>query len=205
MQKRESLIDITRTVHPGMVIYPNNPGVAFERTQEAGEGKNALTRMTLGTHTGTHIDAPRHVDVNGKGAASAFSLDQLCGPAEVLDISQADSVILAKDLPETHAERVLLKTKNSTGDPEVFDPDFVALDESAATEVVKRGIKLIGLDALSIKKKGVRDKTHNILLDAGVIILEGVWLADAPLGSYELLCLPLKVDLDGAPVRAVLR
>ena len=199
------MIDITRTVHPNMVIYPNNPGVTFEQTQEAGDGKNALTRMTLGTHTGTHIDAPRHVDVKGKGAAAAFDLDQLCGPVEVVDAAAGERVITVRDIPATAGERVILKTRNSAGDLDVFDPDFVALDESAAEEVVRRGIKLIGLDALSIKKRGVRDQTHEILLEAGVAILEGVWLASVDPGEYELLCLPLKVDLDGAPARAVLR
>ena len=197
------LIDITMPIHPGMVIYPKNPEVSFKLTQEASASTNALTRMTLGTHTGTHIDAPRHVDVNGAGAAQ-ISLDVMVGPAEIVDVSQVESVITAHDLPATSQERILLKTKNSAGDVEKFYPDFVALDESAATEVVKRGIKLIGLDALSIKKKGVRDKTHNILLDAGVIILEGIWLAGVAAGEYELLCLPMKVDLDGAPARVVL-
>lgn len=198
------LIDISIPIHPKMVIYPNNPGVAFEHVSEVSEGANAITRMTLGTHTGTHLDAPRHVDVSARGV-SAYSLEQLNGSAEVVDLTRLESVITAADLPPTQAERVILKTRNSTGDMNLFDENFVALDESAAEEIVKRGVRLIGLDALSIKKRGVRDRVHQILLSARVAILEGVWLADVAEGEYELLCLPLAVDLDGAPVRAVLR
>lgn len=198
------LIDISMPIYPGMVIYPNNPGVVFEQVSEASETTNAITRMTLGTHTGTHLDAPRHVDVKAPGVG-AYSLEQLNGPAEVVDLTRLESVITAADLPATKAERIILKTRNSMGDINSFDESFVALDESAAEEVVKRGIRLIGLDALSIKKRGVRDRVHQILLSARVAILEGLWLAHVDAGEYELLCLPLAMDLDGAPARAVLR
>lgn len=187
-----------------MVIYPNNPGVEFVSVSEASETSNAITRVQLGTHTGTHLDAPRHVDVKARGV-SAFSLEQLVGPVQVVDLTSVESVITAQDLPATSEERLILKTRNSAGSVDVFDEQFVALDESAAEEVVRRGIRLIGLDALSIKKRGVRDRVHQILLSANVAILEGIWLAGVEAGAYELLCLPLHVDLDGAPARAVLR
>lgn len=198
------VIDISMLISPGMVIYPNNPRVAFEQVSEVSEATNAITQVTLGTHTGTHLDAPRHVDVNAPGI-SAYSLEQLVGPAEVLDLTRVASVITAADLPATKRARVLLKTRNSQGDLRVLAENFVALDESAAEEVVRRGIRLIGLDALSIKKRGVRDRVHQILLSARVAILEGLWLAHVDAGEYELLCLPLAVDLDGAPARAALR
>lgn len=199
------LIDITRPIHPKMAIYPGNPAIEFTRVQEAGDGRSALTKITLGSHTGTHIDAPSHIDPNGAGT-DQYSLDQLIGKAEVIDLTNIADVIMAADLPVTTASRILIKTRNSSGDLDIFNPGFVALDESAAAELVKRGIQLIGLDAPSIKKKGVKNRVHEIFLSAGVIILEGLWLADVPAGTYELLCLPLSVvNLDGAPVRAVLR
>lgn len=199
------LIDITRPIHPKMAIYPGNPAVEFTRVQEARDGQSALTKITIGSHTGTHIDAPSHIDPAGKGT-DHYALDQLIGASEVIDLTAISDVITASDLPPTSSDRVLIKTRNSSGDPNSFDPNFVALDESAAGELVKRGIKLVGLDALSIKKKGVKDRVHEILLSASVIILEGLWLSHVEPGSYELLCLPLSVvNLDGAPVRAVLR
>ncbi len=198
------LIDITKPIHPGMAIYPGNPEVIFEQTSEATNVSSALTKIRLGSHTGTHIDAPSHVRKGAVGV-DAYSLDQFIGQAQVVDLSHVESVISAGDLSTTQVSRVLIRTRNSQDDVNVFNSDFVALDESAAEELVTRGVKLIGIDAPSIKKKGVKDRTHEILLDAGIIILEGLWMPDTKAGMYELLCLPLAVNLDGAPVRALLR
>jgi arylformamidase len=197
------LRDISRPVHPAMAIYPNNPGVTFEPVSQAGLNSSALTKITLGSHTGTHIDASAHMDPAGQGTAT-YSLEAMNGPAEVIDLTSANQVILKADLPATSQKRIIIKTSNSQGDVDVFDPHFVALSEAAAAELVRRKIKLVGIDAPSVKKKGVKDQVHSIFLDAGVLILEGLWLANVPAGSYTLLCLPLHVDLDGAPVRAAL-
>jgi arylformamidase len=199
------VIDITRRIHAGMAIYPGNPGVTIRQIQKAGDGVSALSEISLGSHTGTHIDAPSHI-VEGAAGVDGYDLELMMGPAEVVDLSRVESVIGAADLVATTTSRVLIKTKNSTADPDIFTPDFVALDESAAKELVRRGVKLIGIDGWSIKKKGVKDKVHQILLDAGVVIVEGLWLKDVKGGEYELLCLPLSLgNIDGAPVRAVLR
>lgn len=187
-----------------MAVYPNNPGVEFELVQEAGIGTNALSRVTLGSHTGTHIDAPRHIHQGGTGAL-VYSLEQMNGPCEVVDLTDLGSVIRAADLNNLSNKRVLFKTRNSNRDQNIFYEDFVALDDSAADILVKRGLQLVGLDALSIRKRGMKNHVHEKLIDAGIIILEGLWLADVVAGSYDLLCLPLKSDLDGAPTRAVLR
>lgn len=198
------IVDITRPVHPGMAVYPNNPGVRFELVQRAGGGKNALTRVTLGSHTGTHIDAPSHIR-EGERGVSAYSLEQLCGSAEVVDVVHIQSVITAADVPPTQATRVLFRTRNSAGDPDVFDGNFVALEDSAAEELVRRGVRLVGLDALSIRRRGTVNRVHETLIEAGIVVLEGLWLAGVAAGRYELFCLPIRWDLDGAPVRAVLR
>ncbi len=198
-------IDITRPIHPNMAIYPNNPAVNFELVQEAiPQEKNALSKVTLGTHTGTHIDSPRHIHPEGSGS-DAYSLDQLCGPCEVIDLSSLQSVISAKDIPQCASHRLIFKTKNSSENPDVFQNDFVALDDSAAEEAVKRGVRVVGLDALSIRKRGTKNHVHETLLNAGIVIIEGLWLANISAGSYELFCLPIKWDLDGAAARVVLR
>lgn len=198
------LLDITRPIRPGMAIYPGNPAVAFEQAQQATTTSSSLTKITLGSHTGTHLDAPSHIDPQGKGTGM-YDLNQLCGPCDVIDVRAATRVILAADLPATSAPRVLIKTANSDGDIDKFIPDFVALADTAAQELISRGIKLVGIDAWSIKKKGVRDKVHKLLLNAGIAVVEGLWLNGVQPGQYELYCLPLKVDLDGAPVRAALK
>lgn len=198
------LIDITKPIYPGMAIYPGNPLVNFENVSQTSATSSVLTSITLGSHTGTHIDAPSHIK-SGAAGVEIYSLEQFIGEAQVIDLSQIESLISASDLPDTQAPRVLIRTRNSKGNIDEFDPAFVALDESAAEELVKRAVKLVGIDAPSIKKKGVKDRTHEVLLDAGVIILEGLWIPEVAAGTYELLCLPLPVkNLDGAPVRAVL-
>ncbi|MEK7557284.1 MAG: cyclase family protein, partial [Patescibacteria group bacterium] len=135
---------------------------------------------------------------------AAYPLEQLVGEAEVIEVPAAE-VITAADWPMTMRERVLVKTRNSQTPSGQFDPTFVALDESAAIELVRRGVVLIGVDGPSVKKRRLQNRVHGILLEAGVVVLEGLRLADVSPGMYELLCLPLPVDLDGAPVRAVLR
>lgn len=197
------LIDISRPIHAGMAIYPNNPDVSLDVIQEAGTGKSGLTKISFGSHTGTHIDTPLHIKPNTNGAEQ-YDLDIFVGDAEVVEVS-ADTVITVADLPMTTSSRVLFKTVNSQKDIDEFSPDFVALDESAAQELIHRGVKLIGIDALSIKKKGVQDKVHQLFLDAGVVIVEGLWLAYAAPGHYELMCLPLPIaHIDGVPARAAL-
>ncbi|MBI1833229.1 MAG: cyclase family protein [Candidatus Andersenbacteria bacterium] len=185
-----------------MAIYPGNPAVVLEEAATASNTSSALTRITLGSHTGTHIDGLSHITKGAAGTGS-YALEPFIGEAQVIAVDA--ETITAAILPKTAVERVLIKTKNSAVDINTFDPDFVALDESAAQELVNRGIKLIGIDGPSIKKKGVRDRTHAILLDAGIVIIESLWLNTVEIGSYELICLPLAVDLDGAPARVVLR
>ena len=199
------LIDITRPIHPGMAIYPNNPAVTFDRVQAATNGASTLTHLSLGSHTGTHIDAPSHITEGALGV-DTYSLDTLVGVCEVVDVSSVDSVITAADIPVTKEQRLLFKTKNSLGNVDTFDPTFVALDDSAAEELLRRGVTLVGIDGPSIKKKGVKDNVHRLLLEAGVVIVESLWLPEVVAGRYELVCLPLAVvGVDGAPVRAVVR
>ncbi len=199
------LIDISRPIHTGMVIYPNNPSFSLRSIQKAVGGASALSEITIGSHTGTHIDALSHIDPMGSGV-DAYTLDQLVGPCDVIEIAHDVSVIHEVDLSPTTTPRVLIKTRNSLRNPNEFDPDFVALADDAAEALMRRGVRLVGIDALSIKKKGVKDRVHEIFLRAGVCILEGLYLADARVGLYELMCLPLPISgIDGVPARAILR
>lgn len=198
------LIDISRPIHIGMAVYPNNPGVEFENIQRASAEKSGLTRISFGSHTGTHIDALSHIDPNGSGIES-FTLDQYIGDVEVMDIPAGISVITAQHISNTSARRIIFKTANSSVPIDEFRPDFVALDESAAEELVRRNVVLVGIDALSIKKKGVHDRVHEILLRANIVIVEGLYLPQVEPGMYRLLCLPLAIsNRDGVPARAVL-
>ncbi|MEO6077779.1 MAG: cyclase family protein [Candidatus Andersenbacteria bacterium] len=198
------LIDISRPIRSNMVVYPNNPGVRITRVQEAGENQNALSEITLGSHTGTHIDAPCHIHPGDTGI-ERFALDTFMGPVIVVEIAPDVQVIKKADIPDKDFTRIIFKTSNSSKNIDEFHDGFVALDDSAASELVARGVVLVGLDALSIKKRGVKDNVHQILLDAKIIIVEGLWLAEVVPGTYNLACLPLNIPhIDGVPARAVL-
>ncbi|MDA1168937.1 MAG: cyclase family protein [bacterium] len=197
-------IDISRPIHRDMAIYPENPSVRIDVVRDASATTSALSTISFGSHTGTHIDTSLHIDVSGTGAES-YSLDQYIGDADVIEIDSAVANISADVIPETTAKRVLLKTKNSYGDIDVFDPDFAALMEDGAEELIRRGVRLVGIDGPSIKKKGVSDRVHELFLRNNIVVVEGLWLQKAIPGTYQLLCLPLLINhTDGVPVRAVL-
>jgi arylformamidase len=202
-----TLTDISVPIRERMPIYDRNPGVRLERALSIPRGDTAnVSRLELGVHTGTHLDAPLHFFEGGADAA-AIPLEPLVGEAYVADGTalhgpiDADS-IRSCDIPEG-AERVLLKTPNGRlWERDEFTRDFIRLNGSGARLVVDRGIRLIGLEYLSIGD----EEAHRVLLDAGVVALEGLDLRDVTPGWYELLCLPLRVPgSDGAPARAVLR
>ena len=203
-----TLHDVSIPIRPGMVIYHDNPGVDVELDSAIADGATAnVSRVTMGAHTGSHIDGPSHF-YDGRAGADSLPLEAMIGPATVVEldgIGQApvDAAALeGAELPGG-VERLLLKTPNSRlWDRDEFTRDFVRLDGSGAEWVLDRGLKLIGIDYLSI---GDPD-AHLALLGAGVVALEGLDLRDIEPGDYELLCLPLRLmDTDGAPARVVLR
>lgn len=204
------IIDISVLIQPGMIVYPGDPDVYLERVKAIAEGASAnVSRLDFGVHTGTHIDAPGHF-IDGARGAETLALDALIGPAVVVDATNAKDHIDATALDAlgvpTGTERVIFKTPNSSlWDREAFSTEFIALTGDAAEALVERGVRLVGIDYLSIGPKGNGVATHVALLEAGVVILEGLDLRRVEPGAYELACLPLKiVGSDGAPCRAVL-
>jgi arylformamidase len=203
-------IDVSVPLAPGLATYPGNPEFELHAIKRiAAGGSSNVSRLVLGTHTGTHVDAPRHFFDEG-AAVDALPLDLLIGRARVLQISRRGG-ITREDLAGAGLRedlRVLLKTANSglwSGQP--FREDFTHLTESGARYLVEQGVKVVGIDYLSIeqfKKPGA--PAHRALLSQGVIIIEGLNLADAEAGMYEMYCLPLRVTAgDGAPARVVLK
>lgn len=168
------------------------------------------TEMTLGSHTGTHIDTPAHV-FPGKGGIEAYSLAAFLGPCRVLDMRHRDfgDAIRREDLEQVSVaagERILAKTKNSERGFERFYDDYVYLDGDAAEYLAAIGIALFGIDSLSVKQRGSSDnRPHTALLGRTIPVLEGLDLSAALPGAYTLVCLPLAVPyIDGALARAVL-
>jgi arylformamidase len=200
------LIDITVPVRDGMPVYAGNPEVRLERVQAISRGDEAnISRLDFGVHTATHVDAPLHF-IDGATGAESLPLQWMIGPAHVVDATALSAAVSRSafeglEIP-AGAERVLLKTPNSRlWELDHFTRDFIRLDESGARFVVEHGLLLIGIDYLSIGDAAA----HRVLLEAGVVPLEGLDLRRVEPGPYELICLPLKlVGSDGGPARAVL-
>jgi arylformamidase len=201
----QEFFDISLPLTESTIIYPNNPPVQIEVVPGA---STTHSNISFGTHTGTHVDAPRHVWAERAGI-EGFALSQFIGPATVIDCTQAGESVTIADLEKAtiaKGARVLLKTRNSTRGYETFYDDYVYLDGDAAQWLAEREVSLVGIDYLSIKKRGGTDhRPHTVLLEHNIVILEGVDLSKVEPGEYTLMCLPLSFPhLDGAPARAVL-
>jgi len=201
------IIDISIPLTEKTIVYPGNPQIEIEEFKS--EASNSIiSKITSGSHNGTHIDAPRHAIDNGK-SISDLPLDVFMGPCRVIDCTGDASAVL-KDTLETHAilegERILLKTTNSLRGFDEFHPDFVYLSPEGAEYLAEAGVALVGIDYLSIKQKGSTDnQPHTLLLEKDIPIIEGIDLSQVTPGEYTLIAFPLKyIGIDGAPARVVL-
>lgn len=205
--------DISLTISSRLPVWPGDPSVSIERVEKIEDGDNAnVSRMIMSVHTGTHVDAPYHFLGGDTMTVDALPLKILTGRAYVLhlpdEVDQIDASVLEKaDIPP-RTRRLLFRTRNSTywaSKEEKFMEDFVGISEDGARFLVERGVKLVGIDYLSIAPFKQSRPTHEILLQAGVVIVEGLNLSEISQGRYTLYCLPLKLaGSDGAPARAIL-
>ncbi len=204
-------VDVSVPLRSGMVHWPDNPPVRIERMLDIERGDVAnVSTISLGSHTGTHMDAPIHFVRGGEGM-ERMPLDATMGLARVIEIQDPTSI--KPDELDPHGigrgERVLFRTRNSslawwTRD---FIEDFVYVSQEAARYLAERGVRTVGVDYLSVGgfyADGV--ETHQALLGAGIWVIEGLDLSRVEPGEHELICLPLKVeDGDVAPAQAILR
>jgi arylformamidase len=204
--------DVTLTISNEMPTWPGDPVVHLRRIHDMANGdKVTLSQLDFGVHTGTHVDAPVHF-VQGGSGVDTLSLDTLIGMCEVRRAPNEVKSITAEVLDSLHIPfgtiRLLVRTSNSdiwARGENKFQEDFVAIEESGAKWIVEHGIKLVGVDYLSVGSFTNGIPTHNVLLGAGVIPIEGLNLSQIEPGEYLLYCLPLKLkDADGAPARVVL-
>lgn len=203
--------DVTVSISNSMHVWPGDPAVRLSsRSHVSRDGSHTvrLTAIEMGSHTGTHMDAPSHMIAGGK-ALSDFPIDAFVGPAAVFEITGARSVGRSEleGLNWSGVERVLLKTDNSAHWQDAqFYQDFVYLAPEGAAFLVERGIRLVGIDYLSIDKfKSPSHPSHQILLTRDILIIEGLNLSGVPAGRYTLFALPLNLQgADGAPARVIL-
>jgi arylformamidase len=204
------LIDVSVPLDAALPSYPGNTPFSLEPIKRIARGDSSnVSTLHLSAHSGTHVDAPRHFFDTGPGV-EALALEMLIGRVRVIEVTSRKG-IGADELSGANLSediRVLIKTSNSRlwGSPE-FHVDYVGVSESGATFLLEHGVKLVGVDYLSVeefKKPGA--PAHHILLGAGVVVIEGLNLRDVEPGVYEMFCLPLAVvGSDGAPARVVLR
>lgn len=207
----ESYLDISLVLRNGMLTWPGDEEVRVERTLDMDHGDPYnLSRIRLGLHAGTHFDAPLHYLTGG--ADIAFMPPEVgIGPARVVEVANHREIAAAdlETLSPRQGERLLLKTLNSRRPwwKEPFNPHYAHLTVDAARYLSERGIRLLGIDYLSVGPHGEGSgEVHRLLLEAGIWILEGLDLTRVEPGDYELLCLPLKVaNGDGSPARAMLK
>jgi len=207
---RHKLYDISLTIYSGMLVWPGQPQVAMDTVKSIAQGGSSnVSLLHIGTHTATHVDAPRHF-IPGAPSIDSIQPEVLLGPARLFQLPEAHHIDrnLLERLDLKGIERLLFGTRNSTLlKQRQFEQDYAFISEDAARYLVDMGIKLVGVDYLSVDQ--YQDKTrpaHHTLLGAGVVIVEGLNLTGVPAGDYELFCLPLKIkDGDGAPARVFLR
>ena len=204
------LIDVTVPLDANLPLYPGNTPFSIEAVKRLARGDSSnLSTLHLSAHAGTHVDAPYHFFDEAPGT-EALPIELLIGRARVIEITTRKAIgpddLARTDLSEDI--RLLIKTHNSRlwGSPE-FHADYVGLTEAGARYLVERGVKVLGVDYLSVeefKKPGA--PAHHALLGGGVIVIEGLNLSDAEAGQYEMYCLPLRIaEADGAPARVVLK
>ncbi|MDP6634407.1 MAG: cyclase family protein [Phycisphaerae bacterium] len=194
------IYDISTPLSASTPTYPGDPPVRIDRLSDVADGDEfTLSEITMSLHAGTHIDAPSHY-IPGAPSIADIPLDILTGEATLADIPApgpiTPSVLENLSLPQT-AARLLLRTPDS--------PDETALDRSAAQWLVDAGVKLIGIDSLSIGLSDQDAEVHRTLLAARVVIIESLNLTAPPPGQHHLICLPLNIpSAEASPARVIL-
>lgn len=207
-----ALHDVSLKLTAALPIYPGNPGYTRALASSIAHGAPAnVSLLSLGAHTGTHVDAPVHF-YDGQGGVETLALETLLGSCLVVEAEPGpDGTLGPSVLPQRHPGRVLFKTRNSlrwAAGENQFDPAFVALGVDLAQRIVEAGVKLVGVDYLSVAPfdAPASHPVHHLLLGHGVVVVEGLDLSEVSPGCYELICLPIRVSgSDGGPARVVLR
>ena len=202
------IYDISWPIFQGMTAYKNRHEVAINHTRNHEEHGMRSSVITIGSHSGTHIDAPSHFINGGKNIEE---LSPLCcvGPAQVIDMTAVDDVIDLHHIEPLSFEKgmmVLFKTKNSQRDVMApFDPEFVYINGPASKLLIQKGARAVGIDYLGIERDQPEHETHHAFLQHDIPIIEGLRLGHVDAGTYFLWCLPLSViGAEAAPARALL-
>jgi arylformamidase len=205
-----TVYDISQTLNESIAVWPGDQKFRYRWSARISAKYSCnVSAITMSAHTGTHLDAPYHFDEAGIDIGSV-SLRPYLGPARVFAVPLEEPSISAAFLERQEwggVERALFRTRASILAENQFNRDFACLAEDGAEFLAQRRLLLVGTDAPSVEAFASKTLAcHKILHKHGIAILEGVRLAQVPIGDYELICLPLKfAGLDGSPCRAILR
>lgn len=203
------IYDLSLSIGNNMLVWPGDSPVLISEIASIQKDGVALSNFNFGSHTGTHVDAPKHFLRGGKGI-SGISLEKLIGDCRVFDLRGLNKDEISDSdlsgLKIKKGQRILFKTGNYTYlKTNKFPKSYVSLSLKGAKFLSKIGVNLVGTDFLGIEKRGSPGHpVHKTLLSAGIIIVEGLNLEKVPAGDYKIVCLPLRVDSDGSPSRVVL-
>lgn len=201
------LIDISMKIQEEMPVYPNNPRPSIKRYRQIPEDSTTESEISIGSHTGTHVDAPMHVIEDG-GPVSEMDLEDFYGDCRVLDLTGAGQSIDAEDIDEDLLDVpiILLKTENSEKQRDSFREDFAFLSLDAAKKLAENNVRTVGIDYLSLVEfdGGKTAEEAHTLANKEMAVIEGLALENAEARKYTFSGFPLKMDTDGAPLRAVL-
>ena len=200
------MYDVTGTVYEGMTVYKDKPEKQ-PTLNSVTNGYVTETRIALDVHTGTHIDAPRHMVVDGDTFESV-PMEDLVGQSKVFDLTEVEDGISKKDLAQFDIQKgdfVILKTKNSYDDSNTFNFDFIYLAQDGAEYLSELGVRGVGIDTLGIERSQEGHPTHKTLFANKIIIIEGLRLKEVEQGEYFMVAAPLKLEgTDGSPARVLL-
>jgi arylformamidase len=205
IDKMVKFYDVSLPIKEGMIVYPGNPEPMIRKYSSIPQNKVNESLITLGSHTGTHVDSKLHIQKEADGV-EVIPLESLYGKCRVLDLTHVESEIHRGDLEGAQIQDgdiILLKTKNSKRGYEEFRKDYVHVKLDAAEYLVEAGVKTLGCDYLSVKKFGGDDEVHHVLIN-NLTLFEGLNLAEVHEGEYIFIGLPLRISCEGSPARVLL-
>ncbi|ASI13630.1 kynurenine formamidase [Candidatus Mancarchaeum acidiphilum] len=199
------IYDISMVIEEGMLVYPGDPKLHIYKHTGIPKSKTNVSLIHIGSHTGTHVDAERHIKNGGK-TADMIPVDTFYGKCKVLNLTKSGNSIGEKELKKFKINKgdiILLKTNNSLKQYDTFRKDFAHLTEDGARYLISKKIKTLGIDYMSIKKFNADDIVHTLTIE-NMTLFEGIYLKGVPAGTYTFVGLPLKIKCDGGPARAIL-
>ena len=207
LSSNREIIDISLEIDEEMVVYPGNPEPSIEKYRQLPEDSTTESKVTFGSHTGTHVDAPLHVEEEGE-TVKEMELDSFYGDAQVLNLTDCVESVSAQDLREKEisSEIVLLKTDNTNHDYKSFRKDFTYMELSAVKYLVEQQVQTLAIDYLSLVEfdGGKPAMEAHKLANQEMTVIEGVDLRGVEPGTYTFSGMPLKLGADGSPMRAAL-